>query len=623
MEPISTTLTTLALKQAVTHFTKKLLDRNWSNDLIQGKTILEQLNEDSVAERYVDRYVTKNLKMRTLHSAESDVYLDEVYTPLTLRTASNGDELVVDDGFTLEYSKIINIIGIAGQGKSTILRKIFLEEIKCQKKFPFFIELRRIGEEGIIEHLKQNLIDIGLKIDDGSLEILLQSNSIILLLDGFDEVSSSLRAKVLTEITRIRTRFNCSLIVTTRPDTEICHESNISNLRVKRLEIEDIVSIISKLDPKNENPEVIELVRSNPVLQSTLVSPILVNLLFVCYPYLDVVPESVVDFYQKLFLTLYSRHDKIKNFHREKYSNTSPKVANSIFDALCFNSLNKGLLEFNEDSILEQLELALKYNSVESNQLDNVKQDIINITCLIQRDGFDRYVFLHKSVQEFHAARFISSLPHDHKIRFYQKLSSIIEDEDRFDNVICFLKEIDKNDYESLLLLEYFNSHSFSHFESNKESVIEKCLSSSFARKEVSYIVEKNSGEISNSGFSSLTFGNILSSIAILTHGSRFNSNKVEDELFSIMDRISSQIYSTEGIVDTYIKPNAIRVSNSDDDKINYTLNMKDCFSHFGEYELIKERISECLNDFYNSHYLPISKKTSELSAILDLDFDM
>lgn len=49
--------------------------------------------------------------------------------------ASNKDKLIIKDGVTLPFDGVINIVGIAGQGKSTILRKLFSEEIKNQNGF--------------------------------------------------------------------------------------------------------------------------------------------------------------------------------------------------------------------------------------------------------------------------------------------------------------------------------------------------------------------------------------------------------------------------------------------------------------------------------------------------------
>ncbi|MEZ9301344.1 NACHT domain-containing NTPase [Vibrio splendidus] len=283
MDPITTTLTTVALKKTVTHFTDKLLNTNWSDDSEESKSIIAQLGDDDVASRYVEKYVSKNLKIRTLHSAESDVYLDEIYTPLTLTTTSNNDEIIIDDKLTLNYSRVVNIIGIAGHGKSTILRKLFLEELKKQEKFPFFLELKRAVGVGIIGLLESTFEDIGINVESNETSKLLSSGKIILLLDGFDEVPYKNRNEILNEINRINSKFNCRIICTTRPDTEICNEVNIQNLRVKNLTLEQIQEIINKLDTKKENLELIELIKQNSDLRSTLICPIFVNLLYVCY----------------------------------------------------------------------------------------------------------------------------------------------------------------------------------------------------------------------------------------------------------------------------------------------------------------------------------------------------
>ncbi|EGQ9110194.1 NACHT domain-containing protein [Vibrio sp. Vb2424] len=630
--------TTVALKQAVTHFTKKLLEKNWTNDLLDGKEILQQLSENGAAERYVEKYVSKHLRMRTLHSPESDVYLDEVYTPLTLRVTSNNDELRVDDGFTLEFSKVINIIGIAGQGKSTILRKLFLEEIKKQKKFPFFIELRRVDKSGILSYLKSNLEDIGLNVEEDALKILLQSNNIILLLDGFDEISNENRRSILNEIISIKNRFNCSVIVTSRPDTEICHETNITNLKVRHLGQNEIIDIINRLDSNKECTEVIELIKQNDDLRSTLITPILVNLLYVCYPYLDVVPESVVDFYNKLFLTLYSRHDKIKNFNREKYSSISATTANDIFDALCFNSLNKDILEFDERSLVDQLTSALKLIGVDRDQLENIKQDIINITCLIQKDGFDRYVYLHKSVQEFHAAKFISNLPHEHKKKFYNKISSIIEESDKYDNVVSFLREIDKNDFEYLLLIEHFEKYNLKYVSGeNKEQTINSIIDSIFKGKEIHMAFGVNDTTGVNTSFSSLSFKNALSAIALFSGKGRFGADdidyallekiKLDDNIHGVHSELHrdfvESIATTKKDVD--LEGEGFNPESEADlePKVRYTVPMKEVLIELDHYNEIANLVEASILTFYNDVYLPILKRTDEVSEILDLDFNV
>lgn len=61
-----------------------------------------------------------------------------MYHPLRIRgVIPNSSSQLVKDGFYIENEKITNIIGIAGQGKSTILRKIFVEQLFNGNKIPF------------------------------------------------------------------------------------------------------------------------------------------------------------------------------------------------------------------------------------------------------------------------------------------------------------------------------------------------------------------------------------------------------------------------------------------------------------------------------------------------------
>ncbi|MDF8497386.1 hypothetical protein OU605_08270, partial [Escherichia coli] len=102
-------------------------------------------------------------------------FLDDIYYPLTVEVASNKDKVVIKDGVTLPFHGIVNIVGIAGQGKSTILRKLFSEEIKKSERMPFFIELRRVKNANIIAYLADILNSFGVGCSEDSLKILLQS----------------------------------------------------------------------------------------------------------------------------------------------------------------------------------------------------------------------------------------------------------------------------------------------------------------------------------------------------------------------------------------------------------------------------------------------------------------
>lgn len=634
MEALSTVLTTAALEELVKGLVSHLLSRPWSHEVDLGKDLLRQLSESSAATIYVDKYVSKSLKMRTLHSVESDVYLDEIYSPLKLIAQSNGDEFLIDDKVTLSLGRVINIIGLAGQGKSTILKKLFLEEMRAKKRFPFIIELRKVESSSIMDVFKGTLVSIGLSIQTGSVELLLQSRKVVLMLDGFDEISSSKRMSVLQEIITIKTRYDCDILVTTRPDTEICREVGVTNVTVKKLNENDVISILSKLDKKQELTELPELIKNNKSLRETLVTPILVNLLYVCYPYLDVVPENIVDFYDKLFFTLYSRHDKIKNFNREKYSNITSVQAVNIFNAFCFDSLSKGILDFSEDSLNSHLIKSLHINGISCDGIDNVRSDIINITCLIQRDGYDRYVFLHKSIQEFHAAKFIRSLSFEHKSRLYNRLLEVVDSEDKYDYVINFLKAIDTNDYESLLVMKYFEKYFGSHllevFDNVDLDLVAKrvlsVLDSGFTIEnggDNSYRCSQVGGIYNNN--------NILSVFSLFKFGVRngikFRGRAEKTLLATMFERESSSLFPREGVMRVTVEQlrSIAKSSYLNSDEVEeevIIVSVHDYLNATGTYNYIANSIKDEIILAYNDIYRPLRVKKDTVSKALDIDFN-
>ncbi|MEZ8904958.1 NACHT domain-containing NTPase [Vibrio atlanticus] len=624
MEP-ATTLTMVALKHIVTHVTKKILDKPWTQDTEQGKGLLRQLSEDYPAQVYAEKYVSRFMKMRTLHSAESDVYLDEIYSPLKLVVQSNDDELTVDDNFTLSYRRVINIIGIAGQGKSTILRKLFLEELKKGDRFPFMIELRRVGDDTVLNYFKQQLRDIGLVFDDGDVELLLQSNKIVMMLDGYDEVASINRLRMLHEITQLKTRYDCDVIVTTRPGTEICSEVDITNLKVKKLDLDDIISIISKLDKNKDIAELPLLIKGNVPLQETLISPILVNLLYVCYPYLDIVPESVVDFYDKLFITLYSRHDKIKNFNREKYSPIGAIEAGKVFNALCFDSINKNSLEFTEESLHHYLQSAIKLTQLPIEHTELIQKDLLNITCLLQKDGYDKYVFLHKSIQEFHAAKFIASLPHKHKEKFYSKLSLVINKEDKFDNVMLFLRHIDTDDFNTLLILEYFKHNKLNHLDTeSKDVVLDSMVSDILKNKKIAFRIDNDTDSFSCESQQVLEQNNVLGTLSFLKNGTRRSMPLSENLLARHLFEIDEKSKSFDPLrLRKLTAEDIISVSNNSKNDEFITIDIYNYLNLQGSIDLYKDVLKDQIINYYNEIYKPIYDKSEQVSRILDIDFDM
>ncbi|WP_374415535.1 NACHT domain-containing NTPase [Klebsiella variicola] len=466
-------------KAGITVATTQLFNRVfalWDRTNLNARRLVRELNSRAYI-NYLEKHVSRVVSLRTIHSSEYDVQLKDMYHPLRIRgVIPNSSSQLVKDGFYIENEKITNIIGIAGQGKSTILRKIFVEQLFNGNKIPFFIELRKVSDEGIRKSLQNILVNLSLKPSDIEVEELLASNKIILMLDGFDEINSERKNTILHEIVRLNLTYNLQIITTTRPGTAICSEPSIVNFKVQLLVEDDILSIIEKLNSNNDSidieqlPKIKETIRNNKNLVSVMTSPILVTLFHVCYPYMDIIPNNTVEFYSNLFMTLYLRHDKVKNFDREKSSSLSHNDAYDCFCALCFYSIFKNSYDFTEQTLIEFTKASMQLKGKHDNcGPETLAVDFVDVTCLIQREGYNKYIFIHKSIQEYHAAEFIRNISSDKKTKFYNLIMEDIKQNNyRYHNTISFLQETDEIDCKKNLVIplcEHYKIHKWNDME--------------------------------------------------------------------------------------------------------------------------------------------------------------
>jgi len=458
-------------KSGVTIATKEMMTRimraGWG-DYLAGRKALRYLDSSDGFINYIEKHVSLVNRIRTIHSNEADVFLNDIYYPLTICEVESdfdfsygiegeNNGFKIDDHFFSFKENLINIIGIAGQGKSTILRKAFMQAIFHGDDLPIFIELRLAEKNGIENSILKTLKFIGIDANPLILKEILNAKKISLFLDGFDEISSSNRSAMLSEIIELNLTYGVKIVTTSRPETEICHTSNIKNMKVKKLNRKDVIGIIKKLSQnakngnENDTIAIIKKIEEEDKLSQVMVSPILVTLLYVCYPYMDITPNNHVEFYADLFNTLYLRHDKLKGYTREKKSTLSNTLAFNSFCAFSFICLQKNHVSMKHYEMIENVRLSLKNISLEKPEdypPENLCDDFIDVTCLIQKDGYQRYSFLHKSICEFHAASFIDRMGMDTKPTFYKTiLDKIYSDNQEILNTVAFLKQLDPMDF--------------------------------------------------------------------------------------------------------------------------------------------------------------------------------
>jgi hypothetical protein len=136
------------------------------------------------------------------------------------------------------------------------------------------------------------------------------------------------------------------------------------------------------------------------------------------------------------------RHDRSKaGYERKRKTKAGDREIQQIFEAFCYKSKADGT-----SSLTTQRAGELAAESVNALQLscdsEAFLDDIIKVTCLLQEEG-GRIEFLHQSVQEFFAARYIASRP-DHVARRFYELAQQEGKWFQWDQVLRFLGQIDK-----------------------------------------------------------------------------------------------------------------------------------------------------------------------------------
>jgi len=92
-----------------------------------------------------------------------------------------------------DLSKFLIIEGSGGIGKSTLMKHLFLSELKLKDYIPIFIELKDFNEEGHLDLEKlllKKLNQFHNTFQEEYLDYTLQSGCFLFLLDGYDELYS-------------------------------------------------------------------------------------------------------------------------------------------------------------------------------------------------------------------------------------------------------------------------------------------------------------------------------------------------------------------------------------------------------------------------------------------------
>lgn len=239
-----------------------------------------------------------------------------------------------------------------------------------------------------------------------------EQGKITFLLDGFDEIHEDRTREFLREISDFSRRYDfCRIAITSRPDYECQYLEDFYGYDIQPLKSDELEKFYKKVtkDP-DFSKKIVSAINSSPTeIKSLITKPLLATLLAISYRAVQKIPLEFSEFYEELFQILLIRHDGAKKgWVRNRKSKITDREIQRIFEAVCFISRQKNALHFSASDFFEITDLSIKKTGIETST-ENYISDIKNITCLVVKEA-KGYSFIHSSVMEFFAAKYIKNL---------------------------------------------------------------------------------------------------------------------------------------------------------------------------------------------------------------------
>lgn len=401
-----------------------------AGEVIRSINIYQTLSDSSSNKKYTENLLKKVFTFRTILSGDKDVYLDQIYYPLNVSSYKRKN-IIIDDYESLEQEQRVCLVGVAGQGKTMTMKKMFLEDLNKSLFFPIFLSFRNLDfskELSLVEALEAHFITNGVDCSKTDVSALLKNNPVRLYLDGFDEIPVSHRKRAIKFLDECDMQWNCSVICSTRPDTEFCKLPAYTTYKVEYLKELDVRNIIHRnITNINSVKQLNKMLDEKKFLHESIITPILVDIFIVTCFGLGRDPENVTSYYDALFSSLAYKHDYHKIFSRERLSTLNDIQLENCFIYFSFMSHLDQKTTLDRNTCLSIFKESLEFINKETENEYDVMMDIINLTNLLVSDGYDAYTFIHKSIQDYYAARFLTKRPDDEQIEFWSEASCFYE----------------------------------------------------------------------------------------------------------------------------------------------------------------------------------------------------
>lgn len=424
--------------------------------------------EDHFSE-YFHRTYKRLSVINTLVFNNSQQLLKDIYIPLTLikdREREKEFRYKIDEypqDLINEYEKIL-VTDTAGMGKSTLMKRLFLDVIDKKHGIPILVELRRLSKgKTIIKEIQEQLNSIAKEFESDLLSELIMEGGFIFILDGYDEISLSDREIVTADIQNfIAKSTGNKFMLTSRPESALSSFGDFQEFKIAPLNKKEAYELLRKYDKQGTVSTLLTKKLDETDMQSVeefLSNPLLVSLLFTAFQHKQAIPFKKYLFYRQVYDANFESHDLTKgdSYTHDKYSKLEIDDFHRVLRYIGYSCMKNQKIEFTKDEILALISNGKSFCvGLKFNESDFFKDLLITVP-LFAQDG-NYYKWAHKSLQEYFAAQFIYLDAKEQQSKILLRIY-LNDDLEKFINILDLYYDMDYKTFRNVIIYELLKEY--------------------------------------------------------------------------------------------------------------------------------------------------------------------